>query len=128
MHQMELADSKTQISVTGEVADDYAALLSSTNSISDAAAIVADALTRKLGKALSMPATDVDINKTLHAYGVDSLVAVELRNWFAKEMKADVAIFDIMNGVSIAAVSQTAAGKSQYKQSEWEENTQNDGL
>ena len=63
MHQMELADSKTQISVTGEVADDYAALLSSTNSISDAAAIVADALTRKLGKALSMPATDVDIQQ-----------------------------------------------------------------
>ena len=26
-------------------------------------------------------------------YGVDSLVAVELRNWFIKNMDADVAIF-----------------------------------
>ena len=32
-------------------------------------------------------------HKRMESYGVDSLVAVELRNWFAKEMAADIAVF-----------------------------------
>ena len=47
---------------------------------------------------MGRPAGDVDTGKPLYAYGVDSLLAVELRNWFGKEIGAEVAIFDIMGG------------------------------
>ena len=59
-----------------------------------------------------MSRDDIDISKPLHAYGVDSLLAVELRNYFAKELSADVAIFDLMGGPSIGAVTLTVAKKS----------------
>ena len=65
-----------------------------------------------MSKALSIPPEDIDTSKPLHAYGVDSLLAVELRNYFAKEMEADLAIFDIMDGSNFKAVSMTVARKS----------------
>ena len=46
----------------------------------------------------------------MHTYGVDSLVAVELRNWFSRSLKLDVAIFDIVGG-SIDALTATVVGK-----------------
>lgn len=74
-----------------------------------------EGLVRKVSKALSIPPEDIDANKPLHAYGVDSLLAVELRNWFAKELNADVAIFDIMAGSSFAGVGVFVAGKSGFR-------------
>ncbi len=59
-----------------------------------------------------MPRDDIDTSKPLHAYGVDSLLAGELRNYFAKELSVDVAIFDLMGGPSIDAVTLTVAKKS----------------
>lgn len=119
MHQMDLIQSSS----TGpeEVVTSYAALFAGANSLFEAGAIVAQGLTRKLSKALSMPAEDVDTSKPLHAYGVDSLLAVELRNWFGKEMNADIPIFQIMGDASIAAVGITVAGKSRFHHASWAE-------
>ena len=47
--------------------------------------IVTLSLTHKLARTISIPALDIDVAKPLHSYGVDSLVAVELRNWLAKK-------------------------------------------
>ena len=100
---------------------DFATLFAAAGSLHEAGAIVVQGLARRLAKALSMSAEDIDATKPLHAYGVDSLLAVELRNWFAKELAADVAIFDIMGGVSIAGVGVTVAGKSGFRGVGWGE-------
>ncbi len=55
----------------------------------------------------------------LHAYGVDSLLAVELRNFFAKELNDAVAIFDIMGGSSFEALGMTVAKKSLFCPASW---------
>ena len=60
-----------------------------------AAAVVASSSLQRLSVALSMAVNDIDVTRLPHVYGVDSLLAVELRNWFAKVWKMDVAIFDI---------------------------------
>jgi len=44
----------------------------------------------------------------MHLYGVDSLIAVELRNWFT-EFSADIAIFEILGGATFKAVGGLAA-------------------
>ena len=119
MHQMDLLNES--VSGMSETAANYATLFASAGSLSEAGEMVAQGLARKLSKALSMPAEDIDTSKPLHAYGVDSLLAVELRNWFAKEMNADVAIFTIMGGSSIAAVSATVASLSKHRHAAWKE-------
>lgn len=112
-HQMDRGHASSSTG-TSQAVVKLASLLSNATKLSDASAVVAESLVKKLSKSLSTPEADIDTSKPLHFYGVDSLVAVELKSWFAKEMNADVAIFDIMGGGSIAAVSGVVASKSLY--------------
>ena len=73
------------------------------------------ALVIKLSKSLSIAVADLDTNKPMSSSGVDSLMAVELRNWFAKEVGADVAIFDILSGATMKGIGLSAAAKSKFR-------------
>jgi acyl carrier protein len=81
------------------------------DSVDAAGATLTDLLISKLSKTLGVPKEDMHGQRPLHSYGVDSLVAVELRNWFFKEFDVDVAIFDMLGGTTITAVGNLAAGK-----------------
>lgn len=74
--------------------------------------VVLRALSAKLARAMSIPPEDVEPGKALSAYGVDSLMAVELRNWIGREFCAAVAVFDIMGGVPIASVADLVTARS----------------
>lgn len=62
------------------------------------------ALLKKLSRSLMMEASELDPAKPMSAYGTDSLVAVELKNWVQRETKAAVSVFDILQSSSIAAL------------------------
>lgn len=80
------------------------------------AQVVRRALADKLARAMLMAPGDIEPGKPLSAYGVDSLVAVELRNWFRKEFGASVAVFDMMgSGVSISKIAELVATRSSFK-------------
>ena len=102
-----------------DAAVDFAAEFAAVASLADAAAFVTAQLTERLAQALGMPASDIDTSKPLPAYGVDSLVAVELRNWIAKHVRAELPVFELMTAKSIAAVGEVVAGRSKYARSEW---------
>lgn len=89
-------------------------LLPAAASLADASKIVSAAIVQKLCKALSSSERDIDVSKPLHSYGVDSLVAVELRAWFMKEVGSDVAVFDIMSGQSLEELAELAAKRSSF--------------
>ena len=95
---------------------DGKALLEVADSLKSAGDIIAHALSKKLSSALSMPENDIEVQKPIFAYGVDSLVAVEIRYWFLKEFKAEVAVFNILESESISKLSVFAAEKSDYVQ------------
>lgn len=90
----------------------YGLLLAAADTIQAAADIINDAIVHKLCKALMLEASDVDSSKPLHELGVDSLVAVELRTWFLKDLGAEVAVFDMMSEGSIRALALLVAGRS----------------
>lgn len=94
----------------------YQQLLLSAGSLADASDIACVALVEKLSKTLAVRNKDIDINQPLHVYGVDSLVAVEVRSWLNKALGADVAIFEILGTGTIAALGLTTAGKSNFVQ------------
>ena len=91
------------------------------SSLTEASAAVTKVLMKKLADTLSLPDKELDAAQPMHSYGVDSLVAVDLRNWFAKELQVDFAIFDILGSTSIAGVSYLAAARSKYRKAEWTE-------
>lgn len=99
---MDLDNSTAQLSnVLGEVSN-----------LADATKIICDALTAKLAKSMMMPVEDLDSSKPVNTYGVDSLVAVEIRNWVFREVKADVSVFEILSNVPLAVLSAKIALKS----------------
>lgn len=69
--------------VSGDVADaaiEVRGQLTVVTSLAQAGELIEAGITAKLGKSLNMAAEDLDTTKPVHSYGVDSLVAIEVRN------------------------------------------------
>lgn len=96
-------------------------LFSTAPTLADASAVISQALIKKLSKTLSKIRIEqtIEKNKPLTAYGVDSLLAIELRNWIAKEFLADVAVFEISGGSTFSSVGLLVAARSRAKHASW---------
>ena len=95
--------------------------LAEADSLAQAGHAVAEALVAKLARSLpNLRRDEVDLGKPLHAYGVDSLLAVEVRSWIVKECRADVAVFEILGGTSFAALGAIVAGKTNLRTRKWD--------
>ncbi|KXH30478.1 beta-ketoacyl synthase domain-containing protein [Colletotrichum salicis] len=94
----------------------HKANLQCASSLEEAEKIVLDALLLKIARMLSIEALNLETSKPLHAYGIDSLTAVELRSWLMKELGAEVSVFDITNNSSIAQLAVLATKKSSLRQ------------
>ncbi|KAF1963033.1 KR-domain-containing protein [Byssothecium circinans] len=55
---------------------------------------------------------DVDTGRPMHDFGVDSLMAMELRTWFSREFAANVPIFEILGEGTLGALGVSVALKS----------------
>lgn len=62
---------------------------------------VAEALAARLASMFNVPVESVDLGVAVASHGIDSLVAVELRNWVASAGKAKLSIFDILQSPSL---------------------------
>ncbi|KAK4508762.1 hypothetical protein PRZ48_002501 [Zasmidium cellare] len=72
-----------------------------------------DALMAKIKTIFALSDDAVDPVRPLSDYGVDSLVAVEVRNWLALSLQADVSIFDIMQSGSLQVLAEKTVERSQ---------------
>lgn len=98
---------------------DFKKLFTAATSLPDAAAAVSEALIKKLSKTLAALRSDIEMHRPLAAYGVDSLLAVELRSWIAKEFLADVAVFEISGSSTFSSVGLLVAARSKVKHVSW---------
>jgi hypothetical protein len=80
-------------------------LLAAAETRAEATAVVLEALLLKLARALTMPVGELDAAQSTAAYGLDSLVAVDVRNWIYREAGADVAVFDVLQSSSLTALA-----------------------
>ncbi|MCJ1314522.1 hypothetical protein MMC25_008204 [Agyrium rufum] len=117
----------SESSSSGANSPNFKSIFGSSESMSYAGAAVADALAEKLSRSLSMPSTDVDHSKPLQYYGVDSLIAVELRNWFAKELLNDVPVFEILGNKTCTSTGLLAVEKNSFRRPEWTAHTRGNG-
>ncbi|ETS79029.1 hypothetical protein PFICI_08882 [Pestalotiopsis fici W106-1] len=81
--------------------DDAAQRFLQAGSAAERAEVVAGALQEKLARALGVEIDEIDVGKGLADYGVDSLMAVELRNWIRRDFGVSVAVFEIMDGKAV---------------------------
>jgi KR domain/Phosphopantetheine attachment site len=89
-------------------------LLSAATSFSEAIDCVLDGFLRKLSRLLMMAVEDIDASKSTRVYGIDSLIAVDIRNWVFRETKADVPVFEILQAATITALAQKVVEKTAF--------------
>ncbi|EXJ93245.1 hypothetical protein A1O3_01802 [Capronia epimyces CBS 606.96] len=86
--------------------------LQKASSGTEAVALVETALRTHLAAAMTAMPEDIDGDKPLYALGVDSLKAIEVRNWVFKELKCDVSVFEVLSPVPLAQLAVKLAKKS----------------
>ncbi|KAF4992760.1 hypothetical protein FDECE_13624 [Fusarium decemcellulare] len=99
-------------STNGGDRERLADLVSKARTLVEARDIVADGIADKLADMFMLPAEEIDKSQGLAKYGVDSLVAVELRTWLSSRIQTEISIFDMLQSASLIAVAEKAAIRS----------------
>ncbi|KAK0668424.1 putative dual specificity polyketide synthase [Cercophora samala] len=73
--------------------------------------ILQECFSSKLRVILQISDQAIDPEAPLVELGVDSLVAVEVRSWFLKELKVDIPVLKVVGGASVAELCQRALDK-----------------
>lgn len=82
--------------------------LSNASDMEEALAILQASFAAKLQVILQITDQELDQHVPIIEHGIDSLVAVEVRSWFVKELKVDMPVLKILGGASIADLAEVA--------------------
>lgn len=77
-----------------------------------AEAVVVTALAQKFSSILMRPVEELDVAAPISVYGLDSLVAIEIRNWITRELEANLQILEILTSSSVPALAELILKKS----------------
>ena len=86
--------------------------LTAVTSIAQATDLIQNVVASKLAKSMMIAMDEIDVNRPVSSYGVDSLVAAEMRNWCFRDLKADVSVFELLSGNSITVLAEQIANRS----------------
>lgn len=99
MRVYDTQQSKSEGPAQGEDAADVKTALASAKSMEEANSVVLAGLMAKLARGLMMDLGDLDPSRPINTYGVDSLVAVDIRAWAMKEAQSVVHVSDILKSM-----------------------------
>ncbi|PTB70126.1 hypothetical protein BBK36DRAFT_1107986 [Trichoderma citrinoviride] len=85
--------------------------LAQATSIEEAEELIQEGFCTKLERMLQAAKGSIQVSQSLMNLGVDSLIAVEIRSWFLKELDVDVPVLRVLSGASVSDLSKEAAGK-----------------
>ncbi|KAF2129725.1 ketoacyl-synt-domain-containing protein [Dothidotthia symphoricarpi CBS 119687] len=88
------------------------AKLAQSSSLVEATAVVEEDLKAQVAAAIGVAVLEVDAQRPLFDFGVDSLKAVELRNRALRELQSDVSVFDILSATPLVDLATKIAAKS----------------
>ena len=76
-----------------------------------ASALLQTAFSSKLETMMQLAPSSVDVSVSLLDIGCDSLLAVEIRTWFLKEVHVDIPILKVLSGDTVAEICNEVARK-----------------
>jgi aspyridone synthetase, hybrid polyketide synthase / nonribosomal peptide synthetase len=99
-----LNEGRQDSGLTGATKGDVRAELQDAACEDDATLVVQGAFCRKLEAMMQLPPDSVNVNVPLIDLGCDSLLAIEIRNWFLKELSMDVPVLKVLSGDTVAQI------------------------
>lgn len=107
-------NSSTAIEITAVL--DRASELTRAASQDEAISMVTEWFSGRLAQVLGLSNEDIDPSRPVHSYGVDSLVAIDLKNWLEREIGANITVFELLGNMPLNDLSTMAVAKSRYRQ------------
>ncbi|PNP44248.1 hypothetical protein TGAMA5MH_03854 [Trichoderma gamsii] len=101
-----------RVSKSGKDAFDVQAVLRSASSAEVAVDAVYTGLKEKLAGLLSVATKEIQSDRSVSSYGVDSLISVELRNWITGHLGGHVQMLELMSSLSMMQLSDLIARRS----------------
>ncbi|KAK6826286.1 hypothetical protein RU639_005388 [Aspergillus parasiticus] len=102
----------TSVSPQTEIPDTLRQDLQATKTYEDATAVIYTALSARVATHLSIPVDSINPTGPITEYGIDSHVAVELRNWISKHIEGTVPILEILASSSLMELAGKIADRS----------------
>lgn len=93
---------------------DMKAMLATCADAGSATEIVSTGLMHMLAKAMNMLFEEMDAGKAPNSYGVDSLVAVGVRNWVLSNTGVQVSVFEVLSDKTIAELAELIVEKGGF--------------
>lgn len=97
--------------MVGVRSENILSTLATIESVPEATDTIIMAIGQRIASTLGVPEDRLDDHKPMHSYGIDSLTAIDMRNWMAKTFDVDVAVFDILGGATTISVAENIARK-----------------
>ncbi|KAL1888583.1 Type I Iterative PKS [Sporothrix stenoceras] len=113
------ADDDSNAAAAGDAPQTIRETLRQATSLADVVSTLESAIRTKITALLMLASEDeLDPQKPLSQYGLDSLIAVELRNWVSSEMEATVPVLEFLGGRTTQSLSGFIARQSRLVKKE----------
>lgn len=90
----------------------FNAALKGARSPTEAEDVVCKGLVEKISSVLMLEAEDMDITRSLSHYPLDSLVAIEIRNFITREFEANLQVLELLSSGSIQTLAKAVCAKT----------------
>ncbi|KDN61564.1 putative beta-ketoacyl synthase domain-containing protein [Colletotrichum sublineola] len=88
------------------------AALKASRSETEAMEVVCRGLVEKIASVLMMEQEDLDVTRSLSHYPLDSLVAIEIRNFITREFESNMQVLELLSSGSIQTLTKAVCKKS----------------
>ena len=109
-HTRDVGEIET-VAATKAATKSFKEVLESGNA-EDALSYTIDSVATKLSNLIGLGAEAIDLEKPIYDFGVDSLIAVELRNWIKKEFSSALQSLEILDEQNIPSLARKILDRS----------------
>lgn len=99
-------------SSTGTTKISWSAAIKAATTRPDAEKVVADALVEKIAEVISMEPEELDSTRAISHYPLDSLTAIEVRNFITRMFEANLQVLELLASGSIESLAKAICTKS----------------
>ncbi|CAK7224927.1 Type I Iterative PKS [Sporothrix bragantina] len=112
MEELAAAEAAANGGGSGAAVVSFNALLKAAQSQAEAEEAVCAGLVDKIAAVLMLEPEDMDVTRSLSHYPLDSLVAIEIRNFITREFEANMQVLELLSSGSIQTLSKAVCAKS----------------
>ncbi|KAH7385277.1 hypothetical protein DE146DRAFT_621768 [Phaeosphaeria sp. MPI-PUGE-AT-0046c] len=110
LHLRRAAEAASATSTTATIS--WSAAFKAATSHADAEQVVCNALVEKIAHVVSMEPEELDVTRSISHYPLDSLTAIEVRNFITRMFEANLQVLELLASGSIESLSKVVCTKS----------------